>query len=258
VDGGSTDGTVEVLRRMQGKHRKLTIICHPCSRGLGRDIAYKSSKGRYLIQQVDADAIYRPTLQIILDYYHSRENIVGKYALWVPTAFLISSKDVMESIGGWPDLQFAEDLYVYIKLTRVCTFERRRSLQEVAVKEHVRGKCRLLSRASEHGYFVWRDFHRFLPFAQAVELLRASLREQGRSLPMRFGTVPIFIMGALGQYSKTRYKLPSDDLQLYMWISAFIATWEGAPDFYDLVFERKKALLPRVERITSTRNPLKM
>jgi glycosyltransferase involved in cell wall biosynthesis len=250
VDGGSTDGTVEIVRRMERKHRNLIVISQPCSRGVGRDIAYRRSKGQYLIQQVDMDVIYRPTLHSILDYYHSRERIVGKYALQIPTAFLICSRDLMDRIGGWPDLQFAEDLYVYIKLTRVCTLERRRSLQDAAVREHIKGKCRLLSRASQRGYFVWRDFHRCLPFTETVEVLRMSLREEGRPFLIRLGTVPVFVLGALGQYSKMRYRLPGDDLQLYMWTSAFIAAWEGGPDFYDLIFERTKALLPRIERIT--------
>jgi glycosyltransferase involved in cell wall biosynthesis len=249
VDGGSTDGTAEIVRRIQRNQRNLIVIGQPCSRGAGRDIAYRQARGRYLIQQVDMDVIYEPTLHSILDYYHSRERIVGEYALQVPTAFLICSRNIMDRIGGWPDLQFAEDLYVYVKLTRVCTFERRRSLQDAAVKEHVKVRSKLLSRVSQRGYFVWRDLHRCLPFAEVVELLRTSLREEERSLPAKLGTVPAFMLGVLGQYSKMRYKLSTDEVQLYMWTSTFIAEWEGRPNFWDLIFDRTKSLLPRVEKV---------
>ena len=108
VDGGSTDGTGEVLERLQHKYGNLTVICRPCSRGLGRDIAYRHARGKYLIQGADGDMIFRPTLQSILDYFHTNEKFFDQYALFIPGSFLICARDIMDKAGGWPDLQVRE------------------------------------------------------------------------------------------------------------------------------------------------------
>jgi glycosyltransferase involved in cell wall biosynthesis len=216
VDGGSSDGTVEAVRRLQRKYGTLFLFTYPCSRGLGRHIAYRRSRGKYLIQGGDTDIIFQPTLRSILDYYHGNEKVFGKYALFIPEALLICTREIMDDVGGWPDLQCDEDVYIGAKLMRVCTVERNSYLYNLAVKEHVKslGKGRL-SRAKERYYIGWRDFHRYLPFSDTIKMLRAYLKDI-RFFPLKLGIVAMFLLGALGQYSKSRYKLSGDNLKFHM------------------------------------------
>jgi glycosyltransferase involved in cell wall biosynthesis len=217
VDGGSTDGTVEALERLRCRYEKLSVICYPSSRGLGRDVAYRRSKGRYLIQGGDADVIFQPTLRSVLDYYHKNEKTFGRYALFIPEAFLICTRDIMDDIGGWPDLQNTEDVYIGGRLLRVCVVERNTSLYSVVVKDHLKSSSRgrLSPSNLTFRYCLWRDFHRFLPFRNALEVLRISLREE-IWLPLRFGIATMFLLGVIGQYSKVRYKQRGQDLQCQM------------------------------------------
>jgi len=234
VDSESSDGTLEMIRRMQRKFRRLSVISRRCSRGLGRHIAYKVSKGRYLIQQVDSDVVYQPTLHRILDHYHSMERIYGQCAIYVEGAYLICAKDLMDKIGGWPDLQFAEDSYVYARLSVICAFDYNRSLASSAVKDHVK----LVGPKESHnvlanGYVIWRDLHRVVPSPRAVDLLRLHLAEE-RSLRRKIGHVLMFAVGILAQYSKPRYKLHGFELQNYMGAEEY----PNETVFYDMVRSR--------------------
>lgn len=253
VDGGSTDGTVEAVRRMQRKYGNLTLTCHPCSRGMGRDIAYRLSKGKYLIQQVDADVIYHPTLQSILDYYHSNEKVYGKYSLQVPGAFFICSRDLMESIGGWPDLQHAEDVYVQARLSQFCVNEFSESLRRVAVREHAKIPVgeRISPAILMGAYDYWRDMHRILPLRETFERLHPILVEE-RRLASKLGNTLMFCLGAVGQYSKVRYKLRGRDLQEttlgFRFIMMSEKSLESTGIAYDLILDRTKKASVRILR----------
>ncbi len=61
VDDGSTDGSVEILRQLQGRNPRLKVVCQPCNQGKGaalrRGIA--EAIGDFVIIQ-DADLEYDP------------------------------------------------------------------------------------------------------------------------------------------------------------------------------------------------------
>jgi glycosyltransferase involved in cell wall biosynthesis len=215
VDGGSTDGTLETVRKLSRNYRRLTLVCVPCSRGLGRNIAYKLSKGKYLIQGVDGDTIFKPELQSILDTYHLIEREHEKYVLIVDDAFVICSRDTMEEIGGWPDLQHGEDVYVFSKLARVSAQELNRSLTNTVVKEHVKGRRRIARAALRSGFVIWRDLHRVIPFPSSAEMLCLYMSSE-KSIPRKLGNIPMFILGAMAQFTRPRYKLHGDELRVYM------------------------------------------
>jgi glycosyltransferase involved in cell wall biosynthesis len=220
VDGGSTDGTLGALKLMQHRCRNLTVISYPCSRGIGRGLACRFARGKYLIQGVDTDLVFQPTLQTILEHYHSNEKIYGEYALFIPGAFLVSTKEIMNNAGRWPDLQVFEDAYICVKFMQVCAVEFNSSLHDLAIKEDLKIDDPLLSYPQlEYGYIAWRDFHRHVPFGYAIEKLRLYLRTRKIGLPTKFGNALMFFLGAFGQYSKVRYKLTNEDLRFYEWYS---------------------------------------
>jgi glycosyltransferase involved in cell wall biosynthesis len=250
VDGGSADGTVEILKRMQRKYKTLTVISYPCSRGLGRGIACRFARGKYLIQGGDTDLVFQPTLQSLVRYYHLNERIYEKYTLFIPGTFLISTRSMIDSIGGWPDLQYDEDDYLRSKLMRNCTLELNNSLVRIAIREHIESQRRgrlvpTLTNIVYH-YVVWRDFHRVLPFAHMIELLRRRLREKAW-FPQKLATVVMFFLGTLGQYSKTRYKLPPDDLQSYK-KGEWIDMQEGGDFLFPIRSTRALPLGPSLRR----------
>ena len=60
VDGGSTDGTLELLAQMQGRHRSLRVLPNPRGTAAAAlNVGLEAARGQVLVR-ADAHAIYRP------------------------------------------------------------------------------------------------------------------------------------------------------------------------------------------------------
>lgn len=107
VDSRSTDGSAEMLRKDEAEG-KIRLIERKCSRGLGRQIALENASGDYIISGLDMDDIFKPTLRLILRFYH--EMTEGKLLTVVNgETTMICARKLLDSLGGWRDLQFREN-----------------------------------------------------------------------------------------------------------------------------------------------------
>jgi glycosyltransferase involved in cell wall biosynthesis len=115
VDAGSTDGSLERLRRYSSESR-ITLIVKRCSRGMGRQIAFENASGEYIIANMDLDETYRPRLKELLAFYHERCDGLFLLSLLEASEELREFQNVTvlpragaSQIGGWHDLQYGED-----------------------------------------------------------------------------------------------------------------------------------------------------
>lgn len=107
VDSKSTDGSAEILRNYATEGR-IKLIERKCSRGLGREIALENATGEYVISGLDMDDIFKPTFQLMLQFYHERTE--GKLLTVVNgETTMICTRQLLVSLGGWRDLQFREN-----------------------------------------------------------------------------------------------------------------------------------------------------
>lgn len=110
VDNYSDDGTWEVMNEVRKEYNEKGVTIRlarlKCSRGLGREIAFKISKGKYLFFISDLDMEYNPyKLAEIIDFYIKNKNIHDK-CLYV---FLVPQVKAFNA-GGFRDLNRAEDI----------------------------------------------------------------------------------------------------------------------------------------------------
>lgn len=79
VDGGSQDGTVEVLEELEANDERLRVhSLHPDpNRHLGADRqrAIEEANGEYVLVQLDADDVYEPVIQDFVSIYHELERV---------------------------------------------------------------------------------------------------------------------------------------------------------------------------------------
>jgi glycosyltransferase involved in cell wall biosynthesis len=112
VDGLSDDGSEKILSNYESKGL-IKLIRRRSSRGQGRQIAFENSNGEYVIANVDMDDIFRPNLSQLLEFYHGKCEgkvlaAISKPGAWGPNVS-ISTRESLVEVGGWRDLQYAED-----------------------------------------------------------------------------------------------------------------------------------------------------
>ena len=111
VDGGSTDGQLEVLRSYPG----IRLVVKRTNIGEGKQLALANAKGDYSITGVDCDDVLNGNLASFIEEYHaSHEGRVLKSKLQAfmgPTSLLLDT-------GGYKPLPVNEDYEFFQRLRR--------------------------------------------------------------------------------------------------------------------------------------------
>jgi len=115
VDQTSTDGSSDILERFA--RDGVIHLYHQTvrNRGLGRQLAFEMSKGELIVAQIDMDDVYRPVLRDLLATYEA--NQPGRVLRVVNDqkrgAVTIAPRSFLSDIGGWPDLNYVEDRWIW-------------------------------------------------------------------------------------------------------------------------------------------------
>lgn len=118
IDNLSIDNTVKILEKYSGKVKHLSV---KCTRGTGKQKAIEISNGEYIIQ-LDLDVKYNAISDIISEYQEDLQNHIVNFRsknTGCNAPLVIGKKVFFDKIGGYPDLNFVEDLYFYKKAEAV-------------------------------------------------------------------------------------------------------------------------------------------
>jgi len=118
VDNFSTDGTYEILKEYARQYHNIRVFRLKCSRGLGRQVAFKNSIGHSVVT-IDTDTEYDgEKIRKILTMY--KEQKFGELvALKVWGSFGIYPKSLVEEVGGWNDYNIGEDHDFYARICKI-------------------------------------------------------------------------------------------------------------------------------------------
>lgn len=172
-DSLSTDGTPDAIREFQPFFKRLKVISQRCSRGKGRQVAFDHSSGSYVIQ-FDLDAMYNEGLVRLFEWH---KKVKPDYAIIAGNS--IYPRALIERVGGWRDLNWSEDLDIWIRLT-------------------LTGKCKwygyetnynthLTSRKDKNKHFLFRIKGMCITLRDLMALHRTSLTIGVR----RYGLKPV-------------------------------------------------------------------
>lgn len=111
TDNFSDDGSFEALAGYGALGYPIKVIRQKCSRGLGREIAFRHARGD-LIVAVDLDTVYTREWRRFLDWYLER---LPPYVL-TATFSGIYPRKALDAVGGWRDFQYWEDVDLWVRL----------------------------------------------------------------------------------------------------------------------------------------------
>lgn len=156
VDAGSSDGSLNILTDYLERGEIQKLIIRPCSRGRGRDIAFRESHGDLIVSSIDTDVIYdisvlERSIHIYLEKYHG--NILAIYGS------IIGDRKTFDEIGGWNDMDRHEDNEISLRALRAGKYRQDFSLN--AVKVHLAdGERMSLKNSLKLTYLDYRDWFR--------------------------------------------------------------------------------------------------
>lgn len=114
VDGGSTDGSLEILTRLESEYDNFRYIISPygpnSTRGVDRALSVSKAKGTYVLTHIDTDDRYDNCILDSVKLFHEIDKQVDrKLLLWV-SHIGIASKNHFLELGSYRNLQAGEDV----------------------------------------------------------------------------------------------------------------------------------------------------
>ncbi|UCE36845.1 MAG: glycosyltransferase family 2 protein [Thermoplasmata archaeon] len=114
VDSKSKDRSMEVLKKYASSHENMTALQKRCVRGKGRQIAFKKSKGDYILQ-VDTDTVYYPIWKTFL------YKCIDEYPNLAVQAIFggVYPRKIMDEVRGWRNFQWGDDLDLWMRVWKI-------------------------------------------------------------------------------------------------------------------------------------------
>lgn len=122
VDDGSSDDSVEIIRKLQLKYSNLRLISLPRNKkrtlGETRNISVQNARGEYVILHIDCDDFWHPFIIDFTKIFHKIEAIAGSAFLLSGTQFHIGKKNFLLQNGPYNKIHFGEDREMWFRLAK--------------------------------------------------------------------------------------------------------------------------------------------
>lgn len=120
IDAGSTDGSLDILDKLDKEFENIRIIKLPASKsrnlGKDRDISIRMSKGKYIISHVDCDDTYDERIVGLAEAYNQIDEQVNFRFGMSGGHVTIARRDFLIDIGGYRNIQASEDIDLWLRM----------------------------------------------------------------------------------------------------------------------------------------------
>lgn len=117
VDNYSKDDTYNIMKKYVNE--RIKVYRYKGRKGAARNFALLQSEGKY-VMALDADQIYNEFSIFLNDYFRNYSMFGVKIGR---SSFpIIAPRDLLIKVGGWRNLQYAEDWDLWFRLTDNCRY----------------------------------------------------------------------------------------------------------------------------------------
>ncbi|MCG2735988.1 MAG: glycosyltransferase [Candidatus Methanoperedenaceae archaeon] len=204
VDNKSSDKSPQIIERYLNKYKNIKLISMRCSRGKGRQIAFEKSKGDYIIQ-IDCDTIYRSEFKKFIETYEKNEFDFCIHAHYCG----IYPKELLSRVGGWKDLNYAEDVDLWMRLLKINSFKWSRLIIGNNIKKRVHQN---IFEKYYRKFCVIRDVM-FIP-CYNLKYIQKMIYKNNKSYKLIFWTIFLYITYV--SFVLKSIKLKTKDLEFNM------------------------------------------
>lgn len=253
VDDGSTDGSTQILERLDEKFDSLrTIFLSPSEdRKLGktRTISVERAAGNHVILHVDTDNYYTETIIDFVEIYEQLREALGRDYYLLGTSFAATSRDFLLRFGAYRNLPVGgedRDLWRRLAADDSLVVYQHEPLEETEKWEHGRPSRSLIPRIKRTFEVKIADFQ--VGFGLG-DYLRWSLQRNLFLTPYHVLTTLISYLIALPRRS---YQTPSEFLEkgkIDDFIQQEACTLRGIERRYNIIFDRSKLSSKGQERL---------
>lgn len=123
VDDGSSDSSVNVIKRLQRQYPSLKLceLKRDPKRKLGftRNISVREAQGEYVLLHLDCDDVYGPFLKDFVEVFHRIEKAVGKDILLSGQHVNMGKRQFLMKHGPYRNMYRGEDRDLWVRLAAI-------------------------------------------------------------------------------------------------------------------------------------------
>lgn len=117
VDGGSTDGSLEILSLLSEEYENLRYFISPygCKSTLGTDraLSVSEARGSYVLTHIDMDDRYYSVIGDFVELFHEIESALERELLLWGSHMAMASKNHILELGSYRNLRAGEDMDLF-------------------------------------------------------------------------------------------------------------------------------------------------
>ena len=114
VDSHSKDGSYGLLLDFSKDHSNFTVVSKKCIRGIGRQLAFERSKGKFIVV-VDTDTVYDRVAREFVEICKAKRPEHAVQAIFVG----VYPREIWEAAGGSRDYNYGEDFELWMRIWKM-------------------------------------------------------------------------------------------------------------------------------------------
>lgn len=123
VDDGSSDNSVEVIKKLEKQYKALRLIALKRDRrrklGFTRNISIQEARGEFVLLHLDCDDVFGPYINDFVEVFHRLEKCLGRQVLVSGQHINMANREFLLSHGPYLNMYRGEDRNLWNRMSSI-------------------------------------------------------------------------------------------------------------------------------------------